>query len=50
MPYRSAIGFENFFSGGLPGFGIGAMPASQLAQCQASALFIALALTTNVFG
>jgi hypothetical protein len=37
-------------SGGLPGFGMGAIPASQLAQCQASALRIVLARMMNDFG
>lgn len=37
------------FKGGLPGFGIGAKPASQLAQCHASTLRIALARITNDF-
>jgi hypothetical protein len=38
------------FNGGLPGLGIGAMPASQLAQCQASALRMVFARMTNDFG
>jgi hypothetical protein len=37
-PYFSACGLDTTLSGGLPGFGIGAIPASQLAQCQAWAL------------
>jgi hypothetical protein len=37
-------------SGGLPGLGMGAIPASQLAQCQASALRIIFARMMNDFG
>jgi hypothetical protein len=44
------MGFENRLSGGRPGFGIGAMPASQLAHCQASALFISFERMTKDFG
>jgi len=50
MPNLSAIGFEKRFNGGRPGFGIGAIPASQLAHCQASELFISFARMTKDFG
>lgn len=49
MPNRSAIGFEYFFGGGLPGFGMGAIPASQHAQCHASALSIVFDRMRKVF-
>jgi len=42
MPYLSARGLDIIFNGAFPGFGIGVMPASQLAQCQASAFCIVL--------
>jgi hypothetical protein len=48
-PNLSAWGFDTTFKGGLPGLGIGAKPASQLAQCHASTFRIALARMTNDF-
>lgn len=50
IPHRSAIGLENFFRGGFPGLGKGEAPASQLAQCQASALLISCARRMNFCG
>jgi hypothetical protein len=48
-PYFSAWGLEIILSGGLPGLGMGAIPASQLAQCHASALRIGFARMMNDF-
>jgi hypothetical protein len=50
MPYFSACGLEMILSGGQPGFGIGAMPASQLAQCHACTLLMAWARIMKDFG
>jgi hypothetical protein len=50
IPNRSAMAFVNRLRGGRPGLGIGAIPASQLAHCQASALFITLVRMTKDFG
>lgn len=49
-PCRSAMGLENILIGALQGLGMGATPASQLAQCQATGLLMVATRRMNDFG